>query len=68
MGREIGIKAMSGARIKRVALELGGNSPFVVLDDADIDLAVSSAIAGKFFHNGQICMSTNRIIADKKNS
>lgn len=66
VGREIGIKAMSGARIKRVALELGGSSPFVVLDDADIDLAVSSAIAGKFFHNGQICMSTNRIIADKK--
>lgn len=66
VGREIGLKAMSGNRIKKVALELGGNSPFVVLDDADIDQAVTSAVAGKFFHNGQICMSTNRIIADEK--
>ena len=42
----------------------GGNSPLVVLDDADLDLAVNAAIFGKFLHQGQICMSVNRIIVD----
>jgi aldehyde dehydrogenase (NAD+) len=45
-----------------VALELGGNSPFVVLSDADVDQAVNAAIFGKFIHQGQICMIINRII------
>jgi aldehyde dehydrogenase (NAD+) len=43
-------------------LELGGNSPFVVLADADVDHAVDAAIFGKFIHQGQICMIINRII------
>jgi aldehyde dehydrogenase (NAD+) len=47
-----------------VALELGGNSPFVVLADADIDQAVRAAAMGKFLHQGQICMAINRIIVD----
>ncbi|MGZ8196447.1 MAG: aldehyde dehydrogenase family protein, partial [Methylosarcina sp.] len=64
VGRGIGRIAMGGAHIKRVALELGGNSPFVVLDDADIDLAVRAAVFGRFLHQGQICMSINRIIVD----
>lgn len=49
---------------KRVALELGGNSPFLVLDDADLDRAVDAAVNGKFLHQGQICMAINRIIVD----
>jgi aldehyde dehydrogenase (NAD+) len=64
VGKHIGELAMTGAALKRVALELGGNSPLVVLDDADLDRAVDAAIFGRFFHQGQICMSANRIIVD----
>jgi aldehyde dehydrogenase (NAD+) len=60
VGRHIG--AIAGQNLKRVALELGGNSPFVVLSDADVDAAVNAAIFGKFIHQGQICMIINRII------
>lgn len=56
------IGAIAGKNLKRVALELGGNSPFVVLSDADVDAAVNAAIFGKFIHQGQICMIINRII------
>lgn len=67
VGRSIGAKAVgSGPTMKRVALELGGNGPLVVLDDADVNRAVDIAIAGRFLHQGQICMSTNRIIVDEK--
>lgn len=62
VGKQIGVKALGGERIKQVALELGGNAPMVVLEDADIDLAVGAATMGKFLHQGQICMSINRII------
>lgn len=48
--------------MKRVSLELGGNGPFVVLDDADLDLAVNAAVFGKFLNQGQICMIANRLI------
>lgn len=64
VGRHIGQLAMQGPRMKRVALELGGNAPFVVLDDADLDRAVPAAVVGRFLHQGQICMSTNRFIVD----
>lgn len=64
VGRGIGAKATGGERIKRVALELGGNCPLVIRADADISQAVDIAIAGRFLHQGQICMSTNRIIVD----
>jgi aldehyde dehydrogenase (NAD+) len=50
--------------IKRVDLELGGNSPFVVLADADLDRAADAAVFGKFLHQGQICMSINRVIVE----
>jgi acyl-CoA reductase-like NAD-dependent aldehyde dehydrogenase len=47
-------------------LELGGKAPLVVLDDADLDAAVNAAVFGGFANQGQICMSTERIIVDAK--
>lgn len=64
VGRHIGELAISGPTLKRVGLELGGNAPFVVLDDADLERAVNAAIVGRFMHQGQICMSSNRIIVE----
>ncbi|NEK86325.1 aldehyde dehydrogenase family protein [Blastococcus saxobsidens] len=52
------------AGLKKLSLELGGNGPLVVLDDADLGYAVDAAIFGKFFHQGQVCMITNRIVVD----
>jgi aldehyde dehydrogenase (NAD+) len=66
VGRHIGQLAMKGPKMNRVALELGGNSPCVILDDADLDRAVPGTVVGRFLHQGQICMSTNRIIVDAK--
>ncbi|GAB3062619.1 aldehyde dehydrogenase family protein [Virgibacillus ainsalahensis] len=63
VGKHIG--EIAGRNLKRVALELGGNSPFVVLSDADINQAVNAAVFGKFVHQGQICMSINRLIIHK---
>ncbi|EJT02375.1 aldehyde dehydrogenase [Rhizobium sp. CCGE 510] len=53
-----------GRHLKPALLELGGKAPLVILDDADIDGAVNAAIFGAFMHQGQICMSTERIIVD----
>lgn len=64
VGQNVGSKALTSPRIKRLALELGGNAPLVILDDADLDLAVELTIMGRFMHQGQICMSTNRVIVD----
>ena len=52
--------------LKPAVLELGGKAPFLVLDDADIDAAVNAAVFGAFMNQGQICMSTERIIVDDK--
>ena len=60
VGRIIG--EMAGRHLKQVILELGGKAPFIVLADADLDAAVVAASSGSFMHNGQICMSTERII------
>lgn len=57
-GRRVG--AAAGALIKRAVLELGGNNPVLVLDDADLDAAVNNAAWGSFLHQGQICMATGR--------
>ncbi|WP_367257181.1 aldehyde dehydrogenase family protein [Pseudomonas sp. stari2] len=64
VGLNIGRIASGGKHLKHVALELGGNSPFVVLADADLDQAVAAAVMGKFLHQGQICMAINRIIVE----
>jgi benzaldehyde dehydrogenase (NAD) len=59
------IVAENAARhLKRVLLELGGKAPMVVLGDADVDRAVAAANFGSFMHQGQICMSTERIVID----
>ena len=60
VGRRVG--ELAGRHLKKVALELGGKSPLIVLDDADIDLAVSNAAWGAFLHQGQICMASGRIL------
>ncbi|MET0878820.1 MAG: aldehyde dehydrogenase [Tardiphaga sp.] len=52
--------------LKPVLLELGGKAPLVVLDDADIDAAVAAAAFGAFMNQGQICMSTERLVVDHK--
>ncbi|HEY2436628.1 MAG TPA: aldehyde dehydrogenase [Solirubrobacteraceae bacterium] len=62
VGRIIAEKA--GRHLKRVLLELGGKAPMVVLRDADLDRAAAAASFGAFFHQGQICMSTERIVVD----
>ncbi len=51
----------TAATIKRTSMELGGNAPFIIFDDADIDAAVSGAIASKFRNAGQTCVCANRI-------
>ena len=59
--------AMTCAKyLKPVVLELGGKAPLVILDDADIEDAVNAAAFGCFANSGQICMSTERIIVDRK--
>ena len=52
----------SAATVKKVSLELGGNAPFIVFDDADLDMAVEGAIASKFRNMGQTCVCANRIL------
>ncbi|WP_064092304.1 aldehyde dehydrogenase family protein [Rossellomorea aquimaris] len=64
VGRHIG--ELAGKNLKKTALELGGNNVFIVLDDADIHNAVESALFGKFYHQGQICMSINRIMVQQE--
>jgi acyl-CoA reductase-like NAD-dependent aldehyde dehydrogenase len=62
VGRIVAEKA--ARHLKRVVLELGGKAPQVVLADADLDEAVAAATFGAFMNQGQICMSTERVIAD----
>ena len=51
----------SADTIKKLSLELGGNAPFIVFDDADLDAAVAGAIASKYRNSGQTCVCTNRL-------
>ncbi|MYL32658.1 aldehyde dehydrogenase family protein [Pontibacillus yanchengensis] len=60
VGSHIG--ELAGKHIKDTALELGGNNAMIVLEDAHIDQAIQAAAFGKYLHQGQICMSLNRII------
>lgn len=52
--------------VKKVSMELGGNAPFLVFDDADIDRAVEGAIAAKYRNSGQTCVCTNRFLVQSK--
>jgi acyl-CoA reductase-like NAD-dependent aldehyde dehydrogenase len=60
------IAETAGRHLKPVLLELGGKAPLIILDDADLDEAVNAAAFGAFLNQGQICMSTERIIVDEK--
>jgi vanillin dehydrogenase len=60
------IAKLAAEHLKPVLLELGGKAPLLVLDDADLDQAVDAAAFGAFMNQGQICMSTERIIVDDK--
>ncbi|OGP86248.1 MAG: aldehyde dehydrogenase [Deltaproteobacteria bacterium RBG_16_54_11] len=64
VGREI--MRMASETIKKVTLELGGKSANIILDDADMDLAVEGACFGTFFHQGQICESGTRVLVSAK--
>jgi len=63
VGRKLAEKA--GRHLKRIALELGGQNPLIILRDADVDNAVDAVAFGGFLHQGQICMSTRRVIIEK---
>ena len=65
---EIGKKLMAqcAATVKKTSMELGGNAPFIVFDDADLDAAVEGAIISKYRNNGQTCVCANRILVQDK--
>lgn len=65
---EIGTQlyAQSAPTIKKLGLELGGNAPFIIFDDADLDAAVEGALIAKFRNNGQTCVCANRIYVQDK--
>jgi len=58
------IAKKAAALLKRYSLEMGGKNPLIILKDYDVDLAVEAAIIGAYFHSGQICMASNRIIVE----
>jgi benzaldehyde dehydrogenase (NAD) len=57
---------LAGRHLKKVQLELGGKNALIILDDADVAVAASNAAWGSFLHQGQICMSTGLVLADRK--
>lgn len=63
VGRRVG--ELAGRTLKKVSLELGGNNALIILDDADLDLAVNNAAWGAFLHQGQICMAGSRIFVQR---
>lgn len=60
VGRQL--MAQSAPTLKKLSLELGGNAPFIVFDDADVDAAVAGAVASKYRNTGQTCVCTNRFL------
>jgi len=62
VGKMLAARCM--ATVKRVSLELGGNAPFIVFADADLDAAVEGAIASKFRNSGQTCVCANRLLVE----
>src|SRR6202162_1106503 len=63
-GRQVG--SVASGLLKRVSLELGGNKPYIVLDDADIEAAASAGAWAAFFHQGQICLTGGRHIVHER--
>jgi succinate-semialdehyde dehydrogenase / glutarate-semialdehyde dehydrogenase len=65
---EIGkiLMAQCAGTVKNLSLELGGNAPFIVFEDADLDAAVEGAIASKYRNTGQTCVCTNRLLVQEK--
>lgn len=64
-GRHIAAKA--GAVVKKTVLELGSNDAYLVLDDADLDVAVKTCVAGRIYNNGQTCVNAKRFIVTEAN-
>ena len=60
------LMAQCAKGLKKVSLELGGNAPFIVFDDADLDEAVAGAMLCKFRNSGQTCISANRILVQDR--
>lgn len=60
IGKEL--MRQSASTVKKISLELGGNAPFIVFDDADVDAAVEGAVASKYRNTGQTCICTNRFL------
>lgn len=58
------VMAVAADRVARVTLELGGSDPLIILDDADVDAAISAASMGRFYNCGQACLATKRVYAD----
>jgi aldehyde dehydrogenase (NAD+) len=59
------VASVAARNFKKPILEMGGNSAFIVLADADLDLAVDAAVFSRFTHQGQICMSANRVLVHR---
>jgi benzaldehyde dehydrogenase (NAD) len=64
VGRQVG--SVASEQLKRVSLELGGNNPYIVLDDADIEAAASAGAWAAFFHQGQICLTGGRHLVHER--
>jgi benzaldehyde dehydrogenase (NAD) len=64
VGRQVG--SVAGGQLKRVSLELGGNNPYIVLDDANAEAAASAGAWGAFFHQGQICLTGGRHLVHER--
>jgi benzaldehyde dehydrogenase (NAD) len=63
-GRRVG--ELAGRHLKKVSLELGGKNSLIILEDADLDLAAKNIAWGAYFHQGQICMATGRVLVHEK--
>ncbi|QLR43151.1 succinate-semialdehyde dehydrogenase [Enterobacter sp. RHBSTW-00994] len=61
----VSIGAQAGAALKKCVLELGGSDPFIVLNDADLDLAVKAAVTGRYQNTGQVCAAAKRFIVEE---
>jgi acyl-CoA reductase-like NAD-dependent aldehyde dehydrogenase len=63
---EVGDRICRNAGIKRVTMELGSNSPLIIMSDADIEKVAAATVASGFANAGQVCISTQRVLADRR--